>query len=215
MSRSLGTVVDPLEAADRFGPDPLRLFLTREMPFGQDGDFSWERFEERYNADLANNLGNLVSRLVSMAGRYRQGRLARPAHRAGDGLQPASEEAVGQYHGAMDELRLQDAVGAAFDLIDSTNEFITSTEPWVLSRDAAKASQLDAVLYDAADALRIAAILLSPAMPRSAREILGRLGVDEPAEGWRLDHVAAPGAAGDLVTRAGDALWPRLEAKHG
>ena len=76
MSKSLGTVIDPIEAADRFGPDPLRLFLTKEIAFGGDGDFSWERYDERYNTDLANNLGNLVSRVATMAHRYRQGRLA-------------------------------------------------------------------------------------------------------------------------------------------
>ena len=73
MSKSLGTVVDPLEAANRLGPDPLRLFLTREVVFGQDGDFSWELFEKSYNAALANNLGNLVNRLTTMAHRYRGG----------------------------------------------------------------------------------------------------------------------------------------------
>ena len=75
MSKSLGTVLDPLDAAERFGPDPLRLYLTKEIVFGSDGDFTWDRFEEKYNVDLANNLGNLVNRVTSMAERYRQGRL--------------------------------------------------------------------------------------------------------------------------------------------
>ena len=79
MSKSLGTVVDPIEAAERFGADPLRLYLVKEIPFGGDGDFSWERYDERYNVDLANNLGNLVSRVAAMADQYRQGRLRRPA----------------------------------------------------------------------------------------------------------------------------------------
>ena len=74
MSKSLGNIVDPLDAADRFGPDPLRLYLAKEIPYGGDGDFTWERFEEKYNADLANNLGNLVNRVASMTERYQQGR---------------------------------------------------------------------------------------------------------------------------------------------
>src|SRR6185436_14267727 len=76
MSKSLGTVLDPLDAADRLGPDPLRLYLTKEIVFGSDGDFTWDRFEEKYNVDLANNLGNLVNRVTAMAERYRAGRLA-------------------------------------------------------------------------------------------------------------------------------------------
>ena len=101
MSKSLGTAVDPLEAAERLGPDPLRLYLTREIAFGQDGDFTWDRFEERYNVDLANNLGNLVSRLASMAQRYRQGRLVSPAAPPGP-LAEAAAAAVADYRRAME-----------------------------------------------------------------------------------------------------------------
>ena len=75
MSKTMGNIVDPLDAADRFGPDPLRLYLAKEIPYGGDGDFTWERFEEKYNADLANNLGNLVNRVASMTERYQQGRI--------------------------------------------------------------------------------------------------------------------------------------------
>ena len=98
MSKSLGTAVDPLEAADHFGPDPLRLFLVREIQYGQDGDFSWDRFEARYDADLANSLGNLVSRITSMAGRYREGRLT-PSARSG--LPGVAAQAASDYRAAM------------------------------------------------------------------------------------------------------------------
>ena len=107
MSKSLGTVVDPLEAADRLGPDPLRLYLTKEIAFGQDGDFTWDRFEERYNVDLANNFGNLVSRLASMAHRYRKGRLAAPPSAPGP-LAEAAGGAVAAYREAMDAFALHD-----------------------------------------------------------------------------------------------------------
>ena len=104
MSKTLGTVVDPLEAAARLGPDPLRLYLTKEIAFGQDGDFSWDRFEERYNVDLANNLGNLVSRLAAMAHRYRAGRLRAPARPPGP-LAEVATRAVAAYRQAMDAVR--------------------------------------------------------------------------------------------------------------
>ncbi len=97
MSKSLGTVLDPLEAAERFGPDPLRLYLIKEIVFGSDGDFTWDRFEEKYNVDLANNLGNLVNRVVAMADRYRAGTV-RPG-RSNGRLQGLRDEAVVQVHG--------------------------------------------------------------------------------------------------------------------
>ena len=123
MSKSLGTVVDPLEAADRLGPDPLRLYLTKEIAFGQDGDFTWDRFEERYNVDLANNFGNLVSRLASMAHRYRKGRLVAPPSAPGP-LAEAAGGAVTAYREAMDAFALHGGVAAAFQLVDAANEYI-------------------------------------------------------------------------------------------
>ena len=104
MSKSLGTIVDPIEAADRLGVDPLRLYLVKEIPFGGDGDFAWDRFEERYNSDLANNLGNLVSRVTAMASRYRGGVV--PAGCApSDQLVRLAEQVVSDYRAAMDAMR--------------------------------------------------------------------------------------------------------------
>ena len=212
MSKSLGTAVDPLEAADRLGPDPLRLYLTREIAFGQDGDFTWDRFEERYNVDLANNLGNLVSRLASMAHRYRQGRLVSPAAPPGP-LAGAAAAAVADYREAMDAFALHRGVAAAFDIVDRANEFITASEPWVLARDPARAGDLDRCLYDVGEALRIAALLLSPVMPGSCRDVLRRVGETREADELRLGRDAAwtapPGA--ERGVQAGDALWPRIQ----
>src|SRR5262245_48612043 len=135
MSKSLGTAVDPLEAAQRFGADPLRLYLVKEISFGSDGDFSWERYEDRYNVDLANNLGNLVSRIAAMAEKYRQGTL-RPGT-ASDGRLPAiAGEVLAAYSRGMDAFALEDGAAAVFRLIDAANEYIASTEPWTLARDA-------------------------------------------------------------------------------
>ncbi len=209
MSKSLGTIVDPLEAASKFGPDPLRLYLVREFAYGQDGDFSWERFEERYNADLANNLGNLVSRIATMADKYCQGRLPQPSAPAGR-LAQASEAAVASYQSAMDRFALQDGMAAAYGLIDAANLFITETEPWKLAKDEANAAQVSQILYEVAEALRIAAILLLPAMPSSATEILRRVGSTKSGLGHRLDDAVWNGA-GDRVTIKADAMWPRIQ----
>jgi methionyl-tRNA synthetase len=213
MSKTLGTVVDPLDAADKFGPDPLRLYLAREIAFGQDGDFSWERFEARYNADLANNLGNLMSRIASMADKYRGG-LLRPPSSPSDVLRRKAEEVLERYTDGMEALALQEGTNAAFDLVNAVNEFITASEPWVLAKDESKAARLSQVLYDAAEATRIAAVLLLPVMPNSAEEILKRLGGQRTASEARLSKDAIWGVRGELTVEKAPALWPRLEAKN-
>ena len=212
MSKSLGTVVDPLEAADRLGPDPLRFYLAKEIAFGQDGDFTWERFEDRYNADLANNFGNLVSRVVSMVHRYRQGRLIVPSREPGP-LARKATEAVAAYRQAMDRYALQQGIEAALSLVDATNEYITTVEPWVVAKDPGREDELDRQLCDMAESVRIAATLLSPVMPSACREVLSRVGTLNGADELDLgrDGVWAtpPGAVRYLVK--GPALWPRLE----
>ena len=212
MSKSLGTVVDPLEAADRLGPDPLRFYLAKEIAFGQDGDFTWERFEDRYNVDLANNFGNLVSRVVSMVHRYRQGRLIVPSREPGP-LARKATEAVAAYRQAMDRYALQQGIEAALSLVDATNEYITTVEPWVVAKDPGREDELDRQLCDMAESVRIAATLLSPVMPSACREVLSRVGTLNGADELDLgrDGVWAtpPGAERYLVK--GPALWPRLE----
>ena len=210
MSKSLGTVLDPLEAADRLGPDPLRLYLTKEITYGHDGDFTWERFEERYNVDLANNLGNLVSRFASMAHRYRKGGLVPPARAPGP-LAERSAVTVRRYRQAMNEFALHRGVAAVFDLIDGTNEFIASAAPWVVAKDSSRGAELDQQLYEIGEAVRIAALLLLPVMPTSCAEILRRVGETRPTASLRLDADTVWSTSGERVITRGDALWPRLE----
>jgi methionyl-tRNA synthetase len=210
MSKSLGTAVDLYEAASRFGPDPLRLYLVKEIPFGGDGDFSWERYDERYNVDCANNLGNLVSRVTAMAGRYRHGRLA-PTGAGSETLIRLGEQVAADYRRSMDGLALHEGAAAIYRLIDGANEFIAETAPWALARDPAAADRLSQVLFDAAEAIRLAAVLLVPIMPTASAEILRRVG--SPSDALRLDRDGQWRAEGERALVQEGPLWPRKEQK--
>ncbi len=212
MSKTMGNIVDPLDAASRFGPDPLRLYLAKEIPYGGDGDFTWERFEEKYNADLANNLGNLVNRVASMTERYQRGAIRAAA---GGPLAAIAAEIVASYKASMDAHALHEGAAAAFRLISAANNYIAETQPWSLAKDPAKAERLNGVLADTAEAVRIAAVLLSPVMPASATEILRRLGDSAPASERRLDKDTAWRASGEKQILNAGALWPRIEADKG
>jgi methionyl-tRNA synthetase len=211
MSKTLGTIVDPIEAADRLGPngqDPLRLYLVKEIAFGGDGDFSWERYDERYNVDLANNYGNLVSRVTAMAARYRNGSL-RPSGGASDQLVRIGEQVAVDYRRAMDSLAIHEGAAAAYRLIDATNEYIAATAPWTLAKDPAASDRLTQVLFDAAEAIRLSAVLLEPLMPRSCRDILRRVGA--ASDRLRLERDGRWRAEGERVLAQEGPLWPRKE----
>jgi methionyl-tRNA synthetase len=211
MSKSLGNVVDPVDAAERFGTDPLRLYLTKEVPYGGDGDFSWERLGEKYNADLANNLGNLVSRVSAMTERYRQGRVA-PVTASGR-LAEVATTAVADYRQAMERLALHDGVAAAFRIVDAANAFIADTQPWALAKKDEDAERLTQVLADAAEAVRIAAVLLLPVMPKSSAEILRRVGETRDATAVRLTDAEWRCAEKRILNEG--PLWPRYEPNRG
>jgi methionyl-tRNA synthetase len=208
MSKSLGTVLDPLDAASKFGPDPLRLYLVKEIPHGQDGDFSWERFEERYNVDLANNLGNLVNRLAVMIDKYRSGVLPAAPSQPGR-LASVAGQVVARYRAAMEVYALHEATFAAFDLVDAANEYIAETEPWTLARRGEQ-ERLTQALSDVAEAVRIATVLLLPVMPGSSAEILRRMGETRPVETLRFDADTQWSGDRERQIVKADPLWPRI-----
>ncbi|HEY7441138.1 MAG TPA: methionine--tRNA ligase [Vicinamibacterales bacterium] len=210
MSKSLGNVVDPLDAVDKFGPDPLRLYLVKEITYGQDGDFSWERFQERYNVDLANNLGNLVSRVAAMVDRYQQGQLT-PTASAAEPIQDVTMRSIADYVAAMDRYALHEGAAAVYRIVDATNEYIAATEPWTLARDQANRSRLNDVLYRAAEAVRIVGVLLLPIMPKSASEILFRMGEWRDPSSLTLANATEWVTDRDRRIVKSHALWPRLE----
>jgi methionyl-tRNA synthetase len=206
-----GTIIDPLDAAGRHGVDPLRLYLVKEVVFGEDGDFSWDRFDERYNADLANNLGNLVSRVTAMAHQYRNGRLTAESA-ASSRLRSVADDLTTGYRQKMETLAINEAGTLVFRLIDATNLHIADAAPWALAKDPSQGNRLTQVLFDAAEAIRLAAVLLSPIMPASSSEILRRVGA--ASDSLRLDRDGQWRSDGERILIQAPGLWPRFDKKR-
>jgi methionyl-tRNA synthetase len=214
MSKSLGTIVDPLDAAKRFGADALRYFLLREISFGRDGDFSWERFTERYNADLANDLGNLLSRSLSMTERYFDGRVP-PAGPGAERLERLAGEVVDDYVEAMERYDLAAGAAAAWRLVAAANGFVDEVKPWTLAKDPARRAELAGAIRGLLESLRVVAILAFPFMPERSHELWRQLGEKESLEGQLLEvdeRIWNKLSEGD-PTRKGAALFPRIEAE--
>ena len=213
MSKSSGHVVPPQEVVDQFGADALRYFLMREVSFGQDGDFSWERFYERYNADLANDLGNLVSRTATMVHRYSDGMVPSISDASyGQPLRDKALEIVGRVRRAVDDLALNAAFDAIWELVREANRFVETKAPWELAKVPSKAGELGAVLYSLLETIRYLAVLLSPAMPAKCEEIwslLGQKGHASDPRWGELEHWGALRAGTSI--RKGAPLFPRTD----
>jgi methionyl-tRNA synthetase len=217
MSKSSGNVVDPVEVAQRYGADSLRYYLLREIPTVEDGNFSMARFVERHNADLANDLGNLVNRTVVMAHRYAGGEVpdARPDAPLLSDLRQKALETVARVERAAESLDLNGAVEAVWGLVREANRFIEVHAPWALARDPARRKDLDAVLYGLIETLRYLSVLLAPIAPGKAGEVWTQIGQggDPGQQGFEALRAWGGVRAG---TRLGEAkvLFPRIEAEE-
>ncbi len=212
MSKSKGNVVDPLILCRRYGVDAVRYFLLREIPFGADGLFTNEALIGRINADLANDLGNLLARTTAMAERYFGGRI--PAEREAapqdTELTAAASSLRGKCDAAVDGYQFSVALTEIWNVVSRANKYIDETQPWVLGRDETKKARLAAVLYNLCESLRIASVLLSPFLPDTAPKIQEQLGV--PAEGRTYDSAARWGAVPEYDSvRKGEPLFPRID----
>jgi methionyl-tRNA synthetase len=220
MSKSRTTGIAPSQIIDTFGSDAFRYYFMRAIPFGQDGTFSWEDLAARYNAELANGLGNLASRVTAMIGKYFGGLLpaAGAPSDAEQALADLAARAVVDAEAAIDRLAIHEAIAAIWTLVEATNGYLTERAPWHVAKDAAESSpggRLATILVAAAEALRALAVLLHPVTPKAAQALWAALGAEAALGILGAQPIAQAGefwqlAAGSTVTK-GAALFPRLD----
>jgi methionyl-tRNA synthetase len=217
LSKSGGVWIDLPEAITRHGADALRYFLLREIPFDGDGDFTWDRFDARYHADLANTLGNLTSRVTALVTRHSHGRV--PVGRAGDhagdavsdgnaDLEARTARALTRYVEGFDSFRPHDALAAVWDALVGSNEFVTRTAPWTLTRSEADRPAFDSAITTLVRLLARVAVLLGPVLPTKADELWSTLGGPGSVHHCRLTDIQELDPTGWRVT-GGPVLFPR------
>jgi methionyl-tRNA synthetase len=202
MSKSEGVRVDLDDAIERHGPEAFRYYLLREIPWNADGEFSWERFDERYASELADNFGNLANRTISMIERYRDG-VVPPG--AATSLDSEIATALIRYRGAMDTQLLHQGVAAAIQLSSAANQYVDARAPWSQAKDPAQAAELDITLAALARGVGALCTMLSPFLPSKMADLARRLGLDDVP---RLDDVSGLDLTGRTVHR-GEVLFPK------
>jgi methionyl-tRNA synthetase len=208
ISKSLGNVVRPYNIIEDFGADALRYYVMREMVFGQDQDYSDQSLVTRYNADLANDLGNTLSRAIKMSDTYFGGKTP-PERCFVNDLRDTAEEVVPQYLRHMEELAFQRALESAWELLNAINSYIVTREPWRRFKESGADGALSRILWDVLEALRIVWVMMAPFMPESTREALTRLGANPDAIG--ADAFDWGGLEARVPLRATDPIFPRID----
>ena len=217
MSKSKGNVVDPNVLIDRYGLDATRYYLMRELPFGSDGVFTPEAFVERTNYDLANDLGNLVNRTISMINKYFQGELPAyegPKHELDEDMEALAHETVKHFNESMESFQFSVALSTVWKFISRTNKYIDETTPWVLAKDDSQKDMLGNVMAHLVENIRFAAVLLRPFLTHATKEIFKQLNINEP-ELFELESLEQYGALKQpiMVTEKPTPIFPRLDTE--
>jgi methionyl-tRNA synthetase len=204
MSKSLGNVLDPLEVIETFNADALRYYCFREVPFGQDGSVSPAGFEARYEAELANEYGNLANRTLAMIERYREGTI--PEAAVDGDLGGAFAGITGEVSALLDRAELTQALEAIWRLVRRLNQYVEETRPWDLAKDESESGRLDQVLYNLAEGIRVTTLLLCPYMPGATDRLLDALEENDRA----LAELGSRGG-GQRIGKL-EPLFPKIEA---